>query len=345
MSCSTMAAEMPVERTTEVTVSMIGAFSRVDTPLVGSSRKRSLGRSAKATATSSSFRSPCETPPASIRAFGSRPKALRISSASSQTAESAAASAVRFSVLPWRAKTVSATLSSAESWSKRFTSWKLRAIPARIRPCTDWRVTSWSRNRIRPLSGGKSPEIRFTSVVFPAPLEPISASTSLSRTVKFTRSTARMSPNDFTRSCVTRRLTSSRLLEARQQLAGASDDPGGQREDQRHQHRAQQQLPVDRVADGVGLEVVEHDRAHDRSGEGAEAAEHRHEDHLARESPVHDVGRRQSVERHPERAGDPGEDPGDEERHPAVTPDPDADELGAGFVVANRLKRHAEGRV
>jgi hypothetical protein len=41
-----IAAEMPVERTTDVTVSMIGAFSRVLTPLVGSSRKRSFGRSA-----------------------------------------------------------------------------------------------------------------------------------------------------------------------------------------------------------------------------------------------------------------------------------------------------------
>ena len=41
-----IAAEMPVERTTEVTVSMIGAFSRVLTPLVGSSRKSSFGRSA-----------------------------------------------------------------------------------------------------------------------------------------------------------------------------------------------------------------------------------------------------------------------------------------------------------
>ena len=46
MSCSMIAAEMPVERTTDVTVSMIGAFSRVLTPLVGSSRKRSFGRSA-----------------------------------------------------------------------------------------------------------------------------------------------------------------------------------------------------------------------------------------------------------------------------------------------------------
>src|SRR5262249_21043533 len=210
-----------------------------------------------------------------MRAFASSPNSLRTSCASSQTAESLAASATRFAILPSREKIVSATLSSAESWSKRFTSWKLRAIPALIRPCTVWRVTSWSRKRIWPSSGRKSPEIRFTSVVLPAPFEPISARTSRSLTVKFTWSTACVSPNHFTRSFVTRRLTSMSPLEPRRETPGSSDDPGGQREHQTHQHGAEQQLPVDRVADRVGLEVVEHDGADDGPGEGAEPAEDR----------------------------------------------------------------------
>src|SRR4029450_942635 len=46
MSCSMMAAEMCSERTTAEIVSMMGAFSRVLTPLVGSSRNSSLGLSA-----------------------------------------------------------------------------------------------------------------------------------------------------------------------------------------------------------------------------------------------------------------------------------------------------------
>src|SRR5438445_404972 len=46
MSCSMMAAEMPSDLTTDTIVSMMGAFSRVPTPLVGSSRKSSLGFSA-----------------------------------------------------------------------------------------------------------------------------------------------------------------------------------------------------------------------------------------------------------------------------------------------------------
>src|SRR5206468_3169709 len=170
--------------------------------------------------------------------------------------ESLAARATRLAILPSREKTVSATLSSAVSWSKRFTSWKLRAIPALMRPCTDWWVTSASRKRIWPPSGRKSPEIRFTSVVLPAPFEPIRARTSLSLTVKFTWSTACVSPNHFTRSFVTSRLTSTPPpstpppstpppstpplsappLEPREQAPGGPDDSGRQREHERHQH-------------------------------------------------------------------------------------------------------------
>src|SRR5437867_3830587 len=155
-------------------------------------------------------------------------------------------------------------LSSALSWSNRLTSWKLRAIPASMRPCTDSWVTSGSRNRICPRSGGNRPLIRFTSVVLPAPFEPISASTSRCLTVKFTWSTAWVSPKYLTSSLVTRRLTSASLLPARGEPLGGPDDPGGQR---------------------------------------------------------------------------------DHERHEAVAPDPDADELRTRLVVADRLERLAEGRV
>src|SRR5437773_5065020 len=345
MSCSMIAAEIPVERTTEVTVSMIGAFSRVLTPLVGSSRKRSFGLSAYAMATSRSLRSPCETPPASIRALASRPKRRRISSASSHTARSALASEASFLVLPSREKIVSAMLSSALSWSKRLPSWKLRAIPARIRPWTDSWVTSRPRNRIRPLSGGKSPLIRFTSVVFPAPFEPISASTSRSLTVKSTWSTAWVSPKYLTRSLVTRRLTSALPSPARGEPLRGADDPGGQREHERDQHDPEEELPVHRVADRIGLEVVEDDRADDGPRERPEAAEHGHEDDFAREAPVDDVRRREAVQRHPERAREPREDPRDQERHEAVAPDLHADELRAGLVITDRLERLAERRV
>src|SRR5262249_22274356 len=234
-----------------------------------------------------------------MRAFASSPNSLRTSCASSQTAESLAASATRFAILPSREKIVSATLSSAESWSNRFTSWKLRAIPALIRPCTDWCVTSASRKRIWPPSGRKSPEIRFTSVVLPAPFEPMRARTSLSLTVKLTWSTACVSPNHFTRSLVTKRLfdpaTSVPPLEPRGQAAGGPDDPRRQREHERHQDDPEQQLPVDRVAHRVGRQLVKPDGATAGPADRADPAAHRHEHDLAREGPVHDVGRRESV--------------------------------------------------
>src|SRR2546422_949330 len=200
-------------------------------------------------------------------------------------------------------------LSSALSWSNRLTSWKLRAIPASMRPCTDSWVTSRSRNRICPRSGGNRPLIRFTSVVLPAPFEPISASTSRCLTVKFTWSTAWVSPKYLTSSLVTRRLTSASLLPARGEPLRGPDDPGGQRDHERHQHGPEEELPVHRVPDGVGLEVVEHDRAHEDDA-GEEDDEHvvvvrvQHEVGLvprARDEP-----RQERRRRHPEAVGAAG---------------------------------------
>src|SRR5260370_41677096 len=73
MSCSMTTAVTIPPRTTDDTVSMICVFSCVLTPLVGSSRNRSLGRSAYATATSRSLRSPCARPPAGTAALLASP--------------------------------------------------------------------------------------------------------------------------------------------------------------------------------------------------------------------------------------------------------------------------------
>ena len=63
----------------------------------------------------------------------SRPNWRSTATASSRTAPSRSASVHSQRVFPWRAKMVRATLSRTVSWSNRFTSWKLRAMPARIR--------------------------------------------------------------------------------------------------------------------------------------------------------------------------------------------------------------------
>ena len=79
MSCSMMTAVMWPERTMAEMMSMMGAFSRVLTPLVGSSRKRRAGFSAYATAISRSLRSPWERPPAGTPVLLSRPNCFSTS--------------------------------------------------------------------------------------------------------------------------------------------------------------------------------------------------------------------------------------------------------------------------
>src|SRR5205809_4313040 len=343
-------------------------------------------------ATSSSLRSPCERPPARVRAWASSRKSASTSVASCHTGRSASASDSSRRVLPWREKMASATLSSALSWSKRLTSWNDRAIPARIRSLTGCFVTSWPRKRMWPSSAVSSPLIRLTSVVLPAPLEPMRASTSPSCTRKSTRSTARNSPNCFTRAFVSSSTlidrrggprygppassseggyaplglprpalgrapaqpwrasgstqnVSSEPLPPRHQPLGPADDAGEQREHEHHENDAEEKLPVHRLADGVALEIVVDDGADDRAHEGAEPTQHGHEDDLAGEGPVQDVGRGEAVERHPQRAGDAGEHAGEHEGHPAIAPDRDADELRARLVVADGLQRAAERRV
>src|SRR5207247_908083 len=175
-------------------------------------------------------------------------------------------------------------------------------MPARILPCTVWWVTSTPRKWICPLSGGKSPLIRLTSVVLPAPFEPMSASTSRSFTVKFTPSTAWNAPKLLTRSRVTSRSISAAPSPGPETFDRA-DEPRRQRQHQHDEHHAEEELPVHRVADGERLQVVEDDRADDRPREGAEASEDGHEHDLAGELPEEDVGRREPVERHPEGAG------------------------------------------
>ena len=99
--------------------------------------------------------------------------------------------------MPSREKIARATLSRVLSWSKRLTSWKLRAMPSSIFRWMDAAVMSASSRTMRPESAGISPLMRLTSVVLPAPFEPMRASTSPAVTVKSTWSTAWVSPKDF----------------------------------------------------------------------------------------------------------------------------------------------------
>src|SRR5215472_9873859 len=152
---------------------------------------------------------------------------------------------------------------------------------------------------ICPLSVRSRPLTRLTKVVLPAPLEPISARTSPSMTVKSTLFTAMLSPKALVSAWVVSRAMSALRLHLCDDLLDRAHDAGWQHEDEHEQDHSEQQLPVGGESDRVGLQEVERNGAHDRSDESAEAAQHGHEDDLAGESPDQDVRACQSIERRP----------------------------------------------
>src|SRR5437870_5089461 len=108
---------------------------------------------------------------------------------------------------------------------------------------------------ICPVSGRMSPLTRLTSVVLPAPLAPMSASTSPCSTLKSTAFTARFSPNDFDSARVVRRLISAPSFELGRKALDGAHNPGRKRQYEHDQHRAQQQLPIHGESDRVSLEI------------------------------------------------------------------------------------------
>src|SRR3970282_86834 len=137
--------------------------------------------------------------------------------------------------------------------------------------------------------------MRLTSVVLPAPLEPMSESTSPWLTTKSTLLTARFSPNDFAIARVERRLISARSPHFGNQKFHHPHDSLRQRQHQHYQHGAEQQLPVDREPDRVGLEIGERHGADDGANKAVESPENGHENDLAGEGPYQGVGRREPV--------------------------------------------------
>ena len=161
---------------------------------------------------------------------------------------------------------------------------------------------------------------------------------------KSTLSTAWVSPKYLVSFVVSSRFIGRTAFGRAPRAAGRVPTiPVGRTITRNDQDDAEQRLPVDREAHRIGLQVVEDHGSHDGPGEVAKAAQHGHEDDLAREGPVEDVRGGQPVERDPERPGDPGEDTGDEEGDQPVAPDLDADEPGPRLVVADGLERLPEG--
>src|SRR6516162_8124375 len=200
-------------------------------------------------------------------------------------------------------------------------------MPALIRRYADQPVTSCSSKMICPASGCSKPLSRLTSVVLPAPLEPINARNSPCFTLKSTPSTARLSPNAFLSPCALRRFILDRSSQPGGSLLDGARDSGRQREDEHEQHRAEQQLPVHGESDRVGFQIGERHGADDGTHKSREPPQDGHEDDFPGERRNQDVGAGETVERPPQCPGQPGKDAGDYKCDQAVTPDPDPDEL------------------
>src|SRR5439155_25445798 len=108
-----------------------------------------------------------------------------------------------------------------------------RARPLRARPGAGRRVMSSPAKRMVPASGRRVPASWLMKVVFPGPLGPMSACVSPSATWKSMPSLARSAPK-----LLQRPLTSSIGLEEDASEAAAEEDH------RKHQHRAEDQLPL-----------------------------------------------------------------------------------------------------
>ena len=111
--------------------------------------------------------------------------------------------------------------SSTDSSGKMLVIWNVREMPRRQRAGAASAVTSSPRKSTRPAVGASSPEIRWKSVVLPAPFGPMTARSSPGSTAKLTPSTAcrapkaRPSPRASSIGAVTRATPSRRAVPTR----------------------------------------------------------------------------------------------------------------------------------
>ena len=82
------------------------------------------------------------------------------------------------------------SVSSTESSGKIWTSWKLRAMPRRVRATVPIPAMSRPLKRTEPPLGGSTPVSTLMSVDLPAPLGPMMETNSPSRIDRLTPSSA-----------------------------------------------------------------------------------------------------------------------------------------------------------
>src|SRR6516165_4804971 len=283
MSCSTSTTEnRPLSRRN---TSTSRAVSSRPVPAMGSSSSRTLGCSASAMASSSARFSPCASSPAGMCARSAKPTSASAAIAGPFKAASAAARPRMRKLEPARDCTASATFSSAEKPGRIELTWNDRAKPSSARACVGKAVMSRPPNWMVPASGAISPEIWLISVVLPAPFGPMTAWSSRGMTANVRSSVTTSAPNDLrSRS---RCSTASGTSEPPRQVAREADEAAAREQDDEHEHRPEDHLPVlgDTGEPFLGEEIG--GGPDDGAVERAQPAEQHHHDQFARALPRH----------------------------------------------------------
>ncbi|GBD28783.1 hypothetical protein HRbin31_00804 [bacterium HR31] len=255
MSCSQNRTDSPCSRFRRAMSCRVEAVSSGDIPAVGSSRTSSRGRLARARAISRMRWSPWDRVPAIRCAWPLRPVTSRISHVWSTTNRLAG----RNSSKPLRAwaRHAACTLSNTVNRGNTLAIWKVRPTPARHRRWAGQRVTSTPPNTTRPRSGSRTPVTRLNRVVLPAPLGPMTATTSPASTDRKAPRTAGKPLKERCRSS-TRSSSATDVPRGRRPGGGGAvnvppllqvaHDPLREEEDEEDQQHAQHEGPVLRVA-------------------------------------------------------------------------------------------------
>src|SRR5579871_5034076 len=195
-------------------------------------------------------------------------------------------------------------------------------------------VTSSPSKTILPALGVRNPLMRLKKVVLPAPLGPITARSSPGSTVNDTPLTATRLPNVRVTFSTLRRL----MRRASLRRPAADDAEHAAREEQHDQHEeeADERHPVFGLARDVILQHDEDRGADERSPERAHAAQHRHDDEIARLVPAQRARIDEVAQKRVERAGEADEEARDHPRHPDVPVDRNAEEARAALILADR---------
>src|SRR6266516_1678463 len=325
------------------------------TPAAGSSSSSSLGRHPIASAISSSRCLP----------YGSVAVRWSMTSASWKRSANAATSstivrflpATRHQLLPTpaRSDTTRPSDSNGVSSAKSWLIWNVRAMPSRARSYALRSVMSRPTSRMRPAVGARTPLIRLTTVVLPAPFGPINAWRAPCTSSSETSRAAVMPPKRICSPNVWRTMF---MVSPHRPSRGARGGGRSARrprpiaawpfspEHDQHQHQSDPELPIlRREIDQRVLHQLE-DRGPDQPAiEIAGPAQDQHEQHVGRSFEREHVERGELRSLREQRAGDARVSGGDGVNRDEPRIDADADGGSAQRIAFDRTQRQPEGRI